>query len=233
MRKALLTLSAVAILGMATCIASASSVNINDQITLGQSPAGSLVFHSAGGGNFTLSLNNVNGGAVGNGTLSSTGFYTILQNGAIITGSLAGPCSGSPSSCTFDITQTADLIFKYGSTAGGSNLLMGDLQLVDLTQTPSTQTGVFNEALTINLDNLSGSLASAFSTGNGVVQLTLAFASTTNLSTLAAGHTLSARVHTGSVNPIAVPEPASLGLLGGGLLALGTLLRKKLFAPRN
>ena len=232
MRKVLLTFSAVAILGMATCIASASSVNINDQITLGQSPAASLVFTSAGLGTFTLALNNVNGGAVGNGTLSSTGFYTILQNGAVITGS-APTCSGSPNSCTFTVSQTADLLFKYGSTAGTGNLLTGDLQLLDLTQTPSTQTGVFNEALTINLDNLSGSLASAFSTDSGVVQLTLAFASTTNLATMTAGSHLNARIHTGSVNPVSVPEPASLGLLGGGLLALGTLLRKRLFAPRD
>lgn len=233
MRNILLTLTAVAILGLATCIASASSVNINDQITLAQSPANSLVFTSGGSGNFTLSLSNLSGSAVGNGTLTSVGFYSILQNGATINGSLSGPCSGSPSSCTFGITQSNDLLFKYGSTAGSGNLLTGDLQLVDLTQTPSTSTGVFNEALTVNLTSLSGSLASAFSTGNGVVQLTLAFATTANLSTLSSGSVLKARVHSGSVNPLAVPEPASLGLLGGGLLALGTLLRKKLFAPRS
>lgn len=233
MRNILLTLTAVAILGLATCIASASSVNINDQITLAQSPANSLVFTSGGGGNFTLSLNNLASTAVGNGTLTSVGFYSILQNGATINGALSGPCSGSPASCTFGITQSNDLIFKYGSTAGTGNLLTGDLQLVDLTQTPSTQTGIFDESLTINLTTLSGSLASAFSTGNGVVQLTLAFASNTSLATLASGHTLNARVHSGSVNPLAVPEPASLGLLGGGLLALGTLLRKKLFASRS
>lgn len=233
MRKVLLTFFAVAILGMATCIASASSVDINDQITLGQSPAASLIFTSGGSGNFTLNLSNLSGTAVGNGTLASTGFYSILQNGASISGSLSGPCSGSPSSCTFGINQSTNLVFNYGSTAGGSDLLSGDLQLVDLTQTPSTQTGVFNEALTINLTNLSGSLEPAFLSGNGVVQLTLAFATTTNLATLGAGHTLDARVHTGSVNPLNVPEPASLGLLGGGLLALGTLLRKKLFASRS
>ena len=230
MRKVLLTFFAVAILSLATCIASASSVNINDQITLAQSPANSLVFTSGGSGNFTLALNNVNGGAVGSGTLTSAGFYTILQNGASISGSLSGPCT---TSCTFGITQSTNLIFDYGSSPGGSNLLSGDLQLLDLTQTPSTQTGVFNESLAINLTNLGGSLAPAFTSGNGVVQLTLAFASTTNLATLGAGHTLDARIHSGSVNPLAVPEPASLGLLGGGLLALGTLLRKKLFASRN
>ena len=233
MKKVLLTFFAVAILGMATCIAHASSVDINDQITLAQSPASSLVFKSTGGGNFTLSLSNVKGGAVGNGTLTSAGFYTILQNGSTLSGSLAGPCSGTPSSCTFGITQSKSLIFDYGSSPGGSNLLSGDLQLLDLTQTPSTQTGVFDEALTINLTNLSGSLEPAFASGNGVVQLTLAFASTKNLATLASGHTLAARIHSGSVNPLIVPEPASLGLLGGGLLALGTLLRKKLFASRS
>ena len=219
MKRALLVVCGLAILALCAAPAFAGTIDTNDQITLNPSPAKSFIFTGNGAGGFSLNLANVIGSASGIGTLTSSGKYSINQNGATINS--AGSCG---TGC-FNISQTGDLLFAYGSTTTNGSLLTGNLQLVSITQTPSTKSGVFNEQLVVNLTITGGSLSGKFTTGNGILQLTLDFTSTQSLGTLGNGKNLFAQIHTGSVNPLSLPEPGSLALFGSGLLGLGGLVR--------
>lgn len=218
MRNAFRLVCLIAILGACVASAFAGTIDTQDQITLGPTPQTSFVFTGEKGGGFSLNLAGVMGAAVGQGSLASTGHYSINQNGASITS------GGSCGTGCFSLNQSAPLIFKYGSTATNGSLLTGDLQLVSINQTPSTKSGVFNEALVVDLTITGGSLAGKFTGGSGVLQITLLFTSTQNLGSLAFGKVLDAGIHSGSVNPL-LPEPGSLALLGTGLVSLGGVVR--------
>jgi hypothetical protein len=217
MKRALLVVWGITILALCTGISFAGTIDTNDQITLGPTPQTSFVFKGTATG-FSLNLAGVMGAAVGQGSLASSGHYSINQNGATINS--AGGCG---TGC-FNLSQSAPLLFSYGSTATNGSLLTGNLELVSINQTASTKSGVFNEALVVDLTVTGGSLAGKFVGGNGVVQITLLFTSTQNLATLGIGKTLDAGIHSGSVNPL-LPEPGSLALLGTGLVSLGGVIR--------
>lgn len=203
----------------------AGTIDINDQITLGASHGApntdAIDLNPTGGGAFSVTFNsNANGAANGVGTLFSSGFYTILQNGATDNSNGLG-CGGT---CV-NLNQSGSLLFEYGSAKGGSNLLTGNLTLVDVSQ--SVKTGAFNDAFVVNLTITGGSLAPAFTTGNGVVQMQIDFSGNGNiLAGLSAP--LNAYIHSGSVNPV-IPEPTPLLMLGTGLISLAGLVRSKLF----
>lgn len=161
------------------------------------------------------------GHAFGFGSVGSSGTYTILQNGATInyTGSSCG------ASC-YNLNQTGSLAFDYGTAKGNGSYLTGNLQLVNVTQTGTV--GNFNDMMMVNLVVTGGSLASKFAGGNGIVVLTLAFKSGTDLTTLLHGQSLGAWINSGTVNPAgAVPEPASIVMLGASLAGFAGLLRRK------
>jgi hypothetical protein len=211
-RKALLALSVLALL--TTVVSTATAQN---QITLGGTAANSLTFTGEGSGNWTLSFagGSLSGMAFGTGTLASgPDPYTISQSGATVTGTYLGSDSWS-------IAQSGPLAFCYGG-CGASALLTGNLQLVSLAQTKST--GTFNESLSANLTSLGGSLASLFGTA-GVLSITIDFATPTDLATLPPGGTLGANVSSGELFPS--PEPASMVLVGSGLILLGGLVRRR------
>ena len=222
MKRALLTISAVTILGLFSLPAFAG------QITLGNSPttAPSLTFVADGAGNFTLSIGaNLHGGAFDTFVSGESGLYSIASGSGFV-GTATSGCTTA--SCTFNVSGPT-LSFAYGTTATNGSYLTGNLSLVSLSQTPSGKTGVFNEALVVNLMVTGGSLQPQFTTGNGIVQLTLTFTSKNSLYSMP-GKEL-AYVSTGSVQP-ALPEPASLALLGSGLVALGGISRFKIRLPR-
>ena len=124
------------------------------------------------------------------------------------------------------MNQTGPLAFKYGTLAGGSDLLTGDLWLSDIVQTGGS--GVFNDQLVINFMATGGDLASSFGNG-GIVQLTIKFSTNQDLATILNNQTLLAKVISGAVFP--VPEPGSLPLLGASLLGFAGLVgRKRLFS---
>jgi PEP-CTERM motif len=195
-----------------------ASADVN-QVIFGGSPGGSFSFTGAPTG-WTLSLSGVSGVAFGSGIFASSGTYNITQGmGVTLTGT---PGLGD----NWNISQSAPLTFKYVN--GGTTLLQGDLQLVNLSQDiAGGSTGTFNYGLSANLTNLNGTLVgpNLFS-GSAVVSFTIDFASGTSLSTLTGtSNTLTAAVSAGEINP--TPEPASMALAGAGLLALGGFIRRR------
>lgn len=184
-----------------------------DQISLGGTSSGSVVFNGTGGGNFNIVTSGLSSLALGQGIFGGAfGAYSITQTGAI-TGTFLGLVGGAD---TWTITQANPLKFVFGS------FLTGNLQLVSLIQ--SSSSGVFNEALVANLTNLGGSLASDFTSAGGIASITIQFTSPTNLAGIGVG-TDAAAIATGNIQP--TPEPGTMVLLGSGILGLGGYLRRK------
>jgi hypothetical protein len=215
MKRMLPIMSGLAILALSIAPVFAGTIDTTDQITLAASPNNSFVFSPKGGGAFSLNLSDVVGIGNGQGDLAFTdGKYTISQNGSTVTSGGPG-CSGA---CIM-LNQTGNYLLDI--TKGVNTLLTGALTLVDIAQVSTS--GYTNNNMMVDLTVTGGTLASKFGGMGGIVQLTLALGPG-NLSDLTS--TLDAKIRSGSVNPL-LPEPASLASLGTGLIALGSILRKR------
>jgi PEP-CTERM motif len=136
----------------------------------------------------------------------------------------------------WSVGQTAPLTFSFCSNAdckGVTNVtyLSGDLQLVDIVQSPGAKTGQFNYTGTENLTMLTGTEASTFGSSGGVLMLNLIFSSKVNLESLLNSDTATikgVKIGSGTVAP--TPEPSSMLLFGSGFLAFGAILRRRLTA---
>jgi hypothetical protein len=220
MRRALLWLLGVAILAL--CSAPAFAGSINDIVLNGSGNATPVSFVGTGGGDFDVNFDILNLTAVGFGTLHSSGYYSIVNNGAVVMSD--GTCGAG---CWL-LSQTMPLLFTYGTHPNGSNLLTGDLDLVDITQT-ALKGGIFNDALVVNFTATGGSLQNKFRNGQGEIQLTIQFKTSQSLGSLGKNQMQLAKVVSGAVFPVS--EPASLAILGASLLGfVGLGKKKKLFA---
>jgi len=209
MRKLLLALCVFALLTAVAPIASAQN-----EITLGGT-SNTMTFVGNGSGGWTLSFPGLTGTAFGTGVLSSgPSPYSITQGSVTITGTSIGADKWS-------IGQSGGLSFSYAPS--GTPLLTGSLQLVDLSQSGSL--GNFDYTVVANLTNLGGSLSSDFTAAGAVVDITILFASATDLASLGSGGTLAAGISSGEI--FQTPEPVSMVLVGSGLLMLGGLVRRR------
>lgn len=195
-------------------------------ITLSTSNGNGFGFTSSGGGNFTLNVastpsTGISGNALDDFAGPELGFYQIGPMSGI-KGSLAGPCVAG--SCTFGLSG-GSMAFNYSSSPGADDLLTGTMTLVDLLQSSTTHSGVFNDTLMVNLLVTGGALAGFFPTGTGVVSMEIKFTTGTNLATAASGAKTAASVLSGSVTPVPLPEPNTLVMAGTGLMGLASVLR--------
>jgi hypothetical protein len=213
-------------------VAGSTTVRAQAPINLGVSAA-SLVFTGEGSStNIGFTFGNVcpsgsPGLCIAN-EGATTGHYDITGT-PTITLSLVSSVAG-----TWTASQTGPLTFSFCSNAGCHGVgnvvyLSGDLQLVNLSQTPGAKTGTFNYTGVENLTDLTGTLASSFGSG-GILSLNLQFASSKNIETLLndTNTIKGVRIGSGTVDP--TPEPSSMLLFGSGFLAFGAILRRRLMA---
>lgn len=231
MRSRMLTLAALAAIGL---LLSSIPAAAQSQITLGGS-RGLLTFSGLGSGSpNTLSLNfgscksgicALGGTASGTGALASgPSPYQFINTQGAITLTLANAALGQ-----WDVLQTSATVFNYGTNG---SLLSGTLDLLNFVQSPGTKGGMFNYTGNANLTISGGSLASAFTSSNGILDLTIFFRSATNIESLLGNSgRIGSQISSGNVLP--APEPSSILMLGSGLMLAGGMLRSKLRNNRS
>jgi hypothetical protein len=115
--------------------------------------------------------------------------------------------------------------FYYGPSPTGKNdLLTGTLNLLNLQELPGSKTGQFDYTESANLIITGGSLASLLGGPSAVLDVNMVFNSAVNIENLlgTTGHRW-AYVTSGTLT--SAPEPASILLLGSGMLGMGSMLR--------
>jgi len=135
----------------------------------------------------------------------------------------------------WNVTQSAPLSFCFSASVGcgGTVYLKGNLQLISFDQSSTGSTGVFNDNHAPNLTLTGGTLESVFG-ANPILDLLFNFQtspqSPNTLLTTLLNNTNSIKgvaISSGGVDPNPTPEPATIALVGGGLLTVGTVLRRR------
>lgn len=179
------------------------------------------------------------------GTVPDNPYYMFEQTGAITLTYLG---SGD-----WSVSQDNPLSFCVGGGCaggpGGSILMQGSVELVNFSQatggliigpvnanggtrqisaTDGSSTGEFNSGLGVNLVITNCSICSG-SSGNAVLNLTVAFANGENIASLLDTHgSIRGNLQKAAITGFApTPEPLSLLLFGSGLALVGSVIRRR------
>jgi hypothetical protein len=156
----------------------------------------------------------------GTGAFASSGAFTLTSGQGSIIATLVNATLG-----TWSVSETAPIVFDYGTKG---SLLSGDLNLLSFMQSPKTKSGTFDWSGQADLTITGGSLASAFTSSGGILEVNVLFGSTKNITTLLGTTTSTRGTFTGGqLTPTPEPSAFAIFLLGSGMLLIGGLLRRR------
>ena len=198
---------------------SVADINGPTQVILGVS-TGDVVFTNNGGNNVTFGFTE-DCGQGGNNCLSGFAYYgaNVGNYEMWISGGI--PSLGAPTNNVYPVNLNGASI-NFASTIG-SLFLNGTVD--NLVLNGGTQTPTFTGSLEISSTNIPGY------GGKSEMDFTINLDGNSSIEDVYSGkvHSTQGYLSSGQVPPSStVPEPGSFVLLGSGVLALGTLMRRKL-----